>query len=188
MGLKADGSLVVWGENEYGQSTVPEPNEDFVSMAAGRDHCLALKEDRTVVGWGINLLGLSTVPEPNQDFVAVTAGYRTSMALRAYNTGLEPSQPVIENLSILSVFPNPITSSVVVKYSAPEPANMQLNVFDIAGRKVKSINIGVVPRGESFVSWDGLGESGEPLSSGIYFLYLSNDGGASVSRSVVIVR
>ena len=34
MGLKSDGSVVAWGWNPYGQCDVPEPNGDFVAVAA----------------------------------------------------------------------------------------------------------------------------------------------------------
>jgi hypothetical protein len=50
--LKADGSVVGWGINHYGQST----NQDgpFVAIAAGDRHSLGLKADGSVVGWGYN--------------------------------------------------------------------------------------------------------------------------------------
>ena len=43
LGLKADGSIVAWGLNDYGQCDVPEPNEGFIAVAAGRSHSLGLK-------------------------------------------------------------------------------------------------------------------------------------------------
>ena len=52
LGLKSDGSIVAWGDNEYGECDVPEPNSDFVSIAAGWNYSLGLKSDGTVVAWG----------------------------------------------------------------------------------------------------------------------------------------
>jgi alpha-tubulin suppressor-like RCC1 family protein len=43
LGLKADGSIVGWGENEDGQANPPDGN-DFVAIAAGYDHSLALAD------------------------------------------------------------------------------------------------------------------------------------------------
>ena len=34
LGLKANGSIAAWGDNEYGQCDVPSPNTDFVALAA----------------------------------------------------------------------------------------------------------------------------------------------------------
>ena len=52
LGLKSDGTIVVWGDNSYGQCNVPAPNADFVAIAAGLYHSLGLKSDGTIVAWG----------------------------------------------------------------------------------------------------------------------------------------
>ncbi|NOX97874.1 MAG: hypothetical protein GXO98_07460, partial [Nitrospirae bacterium] len=54
--LKADGSLVGWGWNNYGQTDVPAGN-DFTAIAAGGDRSLALKADGSLVEWGWKTYG-----------------------------------------------------------------------------------------------------------------------------------
>ena len=51
LALKSDGSIVGWGDNDYGQATPPAGN-DFIAIAAGSYHSLALKSDGSIVGWG----------------------------------------------------------------------------------------------------------------------------------------
>ena len=46
---------------------------DFVAIAAGSVHSLALKSDGSLVGWGYNCYGQTNVPAGN-DFVAISAG------------------------------------------------------------------------------------------------------------------
>ena len=74
LALKADGSIVAWGENEYGQCSVPAPNTDFVAVATGGAHSLGLKANGSIVAWGSSYGGQCNVPAPNTDFVAVAAG------------------------------------------------------------------------------------------------------------------
>ena len=38
LGLKADGSIVAWGENDDGQTDAPYPNSGFIAVAAGSGH------------------------------------------------------------------------------------------------------------------------------------------------------
>jgi len=81
LALKSDGSIVGWGDNDYGQATPPSGN-DFVAIAAGGDHSLALKSDGSIVGWGHNHDGQATPPAGN-DFVAIATGGDHSLALKS---------------------------------------------------------------------------------------------------------
>ena len=63
------GSLVAWGNNDDGQGNAPDGN-DFVAIAAGGEHSLALKLDGSLAAWGNNDYGQLDVPEGN-DFAAI---------------------------------------------------------------------------------------------------------------------
>ena len=60
--LRADGTVVAWGDNEFGQISVPAGLTDVIAIAAGDYHSLALKSDGTVVAWGDNDAGERDVP------------------------------------------------------------------------------------------------------------------------------
>ncbi len=79
LALKADGSLVGWGDNNYGQCDVPEGN-DFVAIACGLNHNLALKSNGSIIAWGDNSKGQCNLPSGN-NFVAIAAGDYHSLAL-----------------------------------------------------------------------------------------------------------
>jgi len=78
----ADGSIVAWGWNNYGQCNIPEPNSGFIAIAAGADHSLGLKQDGSIVAWGWNNHGQCNIPSPNSGFVAVAAGCYHSLGLK----------------------------------------------------------------------------------------------------------
>jgi hypothetical protein len=80
LALKSDGSIVGWGDDEYGQGSPPEGN-DYVAVAAGDRHSLALKSDGSIVGWGYNAYGQASPPDGN-DYVAIAAGAYHSLALK----------------------------------------------------------------------------------------------------------
>lgn len=81
IGLKADGSIIAWGDNHYSQSDVPFSNAKFIGVSAGWSHTLALTAEGSVFAWGDALAGETDVPAPNQDFVAVAAGTNHSLGL-----------------------------------------------------------------------------------------------------------
>ena len=49
--LKADGTLVVWGNNGRYQCNIPKGVTDIVGVAAGNDYAVALKADGTIAAW-----------------------------------------------------------------------------------------------------------------------------------------
>lgn len=82
MGLKVDGSIVSWGDNTSGQHNVPEPNSDFVAIAAGGAQALGLKSDGSIVQWGYNQYGQDDVPEPNTGFAAIASSIYYNIGLK----------------------------------------------------------------------------------------------------------
>ena len=60
-GVRVDGSVDCWGDNEHGQSTLPEG--EFASVSAGWVHTCGVRADGSVACWGNDSFGQSTLPE-----------------------------------------------------------------------------------------------------------------------------
>jgi uncharacterized delta-60 repeat protein len=84
--LKADGTVVAWGYNYYGQTNVPAGLGGVGDIAAGGLHTVALKGDGTVVAWGYNTYGQATVPSGLTGVVAVAAGWAETLAIKVDGT------------------------------------------------------------------------------------------------------
>jgi len=75
------GSLVAWGDNDVDQCNVPV-GDNFVAVAAGGWHNLALRSDGSLVAWGDDYEGLNNVP-PGNDFIAIACGSYHNLALKS---------------------------------------------------------------------------------------------------------
>lgn len=84
--LESDGRVTVWGNNENGQTDVPEDLEDVVDVVAGRGYSLALKSDGKVIAWGKNDKGQTNVPEDLKDVIKLSAGSDFVLALKSDGT------------------------------------------------------------------------------------------------------
>jgi alpha-tubulin suppressor-like RCC1 family protein len=84
--LKSDGTVAAWGDNIYGQTTIPAGLSGVVAIAAGGLHTIALKSDGTVAAWGDNTYGQTTIPAGLSNVVAIAAGGYHSVALRSDGT------------------------------------------------------------------------------------------------------
>ena len=80
--IRADGSVMAWGLNSSGQTTVPATLGRIVQVAAGNAHTMALSTDGKVTAWGANLSGQRTVPTNLGTVMQIAAGYEHSMALQ----------------------------------------------------------------------------------------------------------
>ena len=70
-------------------------------------------------------------------------------------------------IRILMVSPNPSGSRTSVVFEIDRPGRTQVDVFDVAGRRVASLDDTIRPEGVHQVSW-----SAEGMPSGIYFVQL----------------
>jgi hypothetical protein len=80
------GSIVAWGENDYGQLDVFPPNEGFTAVSGGGMHSLGLRSDGSITAWLRNVEDQCDVPAPNENFTAVAAGHIHSMGLKSDST------------------------------------------------------------------------------------------------------
>jgi uncharacterized repeat protein (TIGR02543 family) len=77
------GELVAWGRDLYGRVINTPVGNDFVAVAAGPYHNVALKSDGSLVAWGRDDYGqVSNTPTGN-NFVAVAAGTYHSVAIKS---------------------------------------------------------------------------------------------------------
>ena len=81
-GLRADATVVCWGDNTAGQSDTPEGT--FSAIAGGLWHSCGLRADNTITCWGDNQHGQTGAP--SGIFTAVAAGNSHTCGLATNNT------------------------------------------------------------------------------------------------------
>jgi len=82
-----------------------------------------------------------------------------------------PAFSLIPQLLSLSAFPNPFNSSTTISYSLPTPGRYAIDVIDIHGRLVTSLDGGWKEAGSYRASWN----PAMSAASGSYMLVLRND-------------
>mgnify|MGYP001996560283 CR=1 FL=1 len=82
------------------------------------------------------------------------------------------SENIPERLSIRHAHPNPFNNSVSISFEMPNSKNVNLTIFDMKGRLIRQLSLGVLGIGSHKVLWDGKNDLGNNLSSGIYMAVL----------------
>ena len=69
-------------------------------------------------------------------------------------------------------YPNPFNPETKINFGIPESQHVKLAVYDILGRKISELLNSTLPAGTYDVTWNGTSDSGQKVSSGIYFYVL----------------
>jgi hypothetical protein len=77
-------------------------------------------------------------------------------------------------------YPNPFNPSTIIKYDLPAASNVKINVYNLLGQKVTSLQDDFKPAGRYSISFNAA-----HLSSGIYFYTIEAEGFKKVKRMVL---
>lgn len=107
----------------------------------------------------------------------------------------KPASP--ENFSLAQNYPNPFlrgtksraagNPSTQIRFALARSAEIVLAVYDLHGRKIKTLLAGRHPAGEYEAHWDGTNDLNEPAAAGIYIYRLQN-GSSSVSKKMLFLQ
>ena len=102
-------------------------------------------------------------------------------------TAVEGSAPAPRYWDLAQNVPNPFNPETAIGYSLAENGQVTLMVYDMLGQRVRTLVDEVQPAGEYEVRWDGRGEAGVQMASGLYFCRLQADS-FSGGRSMLLLK
>ncbi|MFN0151609.1 MAG: FlgD immunoglobulin-like domain containing protein [bacterium] len=107
-----------------------------------------------------------------------------------YVLGEREIAPSLGANALLSAYPNPARGGETrVAYRvATDALPIDLAVYDVSGRRVKTLASGTRPTGVGSIAWDGRDDGGRDVTSGTYFLRLAWGANAVSSTRVVVAR
>lgn len=98
----------------------------------------------------------------------------------------------IRRTALLQNFPNPFNPDTWIPFVLAQEAVVTLHIFDISGRLVRRLELGIHQAGvykkrERAIHWDGRNTNGVRVASGVYFYQLTA-GDFNATRKMVIVK
>lgn len=76
--------------------------------------------------------------------------------------------PLPKNYALDPVHPNPFNPTCEVPFSLPEVSEVTIEIYDLTGRKVKTIASREYDAGRYSVKWHGVDETGREMPGGLY--------------------
>ncbi|HEY4643214.1 MAG TPA: FlgD immunoglobulin-like domain containing protein, partial [Bacteroidota bacterium] len=84
-------------------------------------------------------------------------------------------------------YPNPFNPTTSIQFEVPEFVKVKLQVFDMLGRRIRTLINTEMDPGVHVVVWDGTDETGQRVSSGVY-LYRMRAGDFIRSKKMLLIK
>ena len=91
------------------------------------------------------------------------------------------------NFALKQNYPNPFNPSTQIQYALPSESKVLISIYDLTGRKVKTLVNEVQSAGHRSVMWNATNEIGRPVSAGMY-IYSIQAGNFIQNRKMVLMK
>ncbi|MCK4226351.1 T9SS type A sorting domain-containing protein [candidate division WOR-3 bacterium] len=161
--------LRIGGLSPYGQEVVlPKP--------AGTDD-IAIIADRTYPAGSPVWIKFAVWPGEAEAYVWYV---KTNAAAVEEDS----ESPISKNTFI--VIPNPSTLGALVSFTLKQRDDVTLEIYDNAGRKVRSLFSGSLEAGKQNILWDSKDENGKNVANGIYFFIFKTGVHTETKKATVV--
>ena len=122
-------------------------------------------------------------------FASDMEGYLTVLQFTETNTSVFEGEPEqIPNKVVLHQnYPNPFNPFTILRYDLPEQTHVNITIYDMLGRKVRTILNQQQDPGYKSLIWDATNDYGKPVSAGIY-LYQIQAGEYISTKKMVLLK
>jgi len=94
--------------------------------------------------------------------------------------------PQRADVSFLAACPNPFNPRTTLRYSVAEAGAVRLAVYDVNGRRVRTLVDAPRGAGTHSVTWNGTDGSGKRVASGVYVVRLTTPTETLTTRAVIV--
>ena len=90
-------------------------------------------------------------------------------------TGVDDATPAAPGLGLRAA-PNPFNPATTIAFTLPSAGEMAVEIFDLRGQHVRTLLRGRREAGPQRVTWDGRGDDGRGVASGVYLVRATGAG------------
>ncbi|MBN1997024.1 T9SS type A sorting domain-containing protein, partial [candidate division KSB1 bacterium] len=94
-----------------------------------------------------------------------------------------PTEKTVEAVN----YPNPFNPTTRISYQVREPGNVSVEIFNIQGQMIRTLQDRYHESGEFSAHWDGLDDNGQAVASGT-FIYRIHTPAGSVSKQMTLMK
>ncbi len=115
--------------------------------------------------------------------------YRAVYLSDKTEVSVKNEQPVVvaADFRLEQNYPNPFNPTTTIQYRLPETANIKVEIYNVLGRKLRTLVSKKQSAGTHSVVWDGRDDTGKLVGNGVYFYKLSS-GKFNQTRKMILMK
>lgn len=90
-------------------------------------------------------------------------------------------------LTLYQNYPNPFNPTTTISFFLPEPRHVTLTIYDIQGKKVRTLVDAMGKVGKHRLVWDGMNNCEKAVGSGVYY-YRLKAGKDVITKKLIVLR
>ena len=99
----------------------------------------------------------------------------------------DQSDVIPEVFTLHQNYPNPFNPTTQIRYDLPENSYVSINIYDLMGKRVKSLVNSKQDPGYRSIYWNATNDLGQPVSAGMY-IYMIQAGEFRKTRKMVLLK
>ena len=164
-----------------------EVTDDMLSLSAEFDFCENMEDDYYYYYYdSLNCYDMFEMQFGIMDIQDITLDFWMEMSYSgplaiAGEIGLQPGQ-----FKLHQAYPNPFNPTTTLKYEMGSAGPVSIDVFDVNGRKIRSLYNGIQIPGQHEIRWDAKDDHGRSMSSGVYLFKVNVNGKQQTAKSLLL--
>ena len=164
-----------------------EVTDDMLSLSAEFDFCEMMGDDYYYYYYdSLNCYDMFEMQFGIMDIQDITLDFWMEMSYSgplaiAGEIGLQPGQ-----FKLHQAYPNPFNPTTTLKYEMGSAGSVSIDVFDVNGRKIRSLYNGIQIPGQHEIRWDAKDDHGRSMSSGVYLFKVNVNGKQQTAKSLLL--
>jgi len=163
-----------------------EVTDDMLSLSAEFDFCENMDDYYYYYYDSLNCYDMFEMQFGIMDIQDITLDFWMEMSYSgplaiAGEIGLQPGQ-----FKLHQAYPNPFNPTTTLKYEMGSAGPVSIDVFDVNGRKIRSLYNGIQIPGQHEIRWDAKDDHGRSMSSGVYLFKVNVNGKQQTAKSLLL--
>ena len=172
--------LVFDGDLEFLQSQTINASLAIIQISDVIEQMYDLNIDSLTGNWRVEILNVESISNENQNG-PFQLTFINENILNINNSNLPKSYSLKQN------YPNPFNPLTSLRYDVPNDGFVNITVYDMMGRVVKTLVNGSQTAGFKSVQWNATNDRDEPVSAGLY-LYTIQAGEFRQTKKMVLLK